>query len=276
MIRTLFIIAGASFVLTVLCFGGAVALGGKDIAEKGWNAENWADGWGWSDGFEREDWEGPQITREVPWNGEDEIVIAHGGEVRFTQGEPAKVVVTGAEKGVSQLIMVDGRLRMPGTRNGEEGVPLSNRVRLQVDITAPNVDTFRVWGSSKLRIENYDQPTLNLAVLGSGDIVAKGKASAIDIEIAGSGSADVAEVESEEVHLSIAGSGDVAMAPTRLADIEIAGSGDVDLLSNPTEVKTDIAGSGDVRHVAPRAKSDTAPASPAPPKAPSAPGTSPT
>jgi len=276
MIRTLFIIAGASFVLTVLCFGGAVALGGKDIAEKGWNADDWAQSWNIGDGFNREDWDGPQITREVPWNGNDEIVIAHGGEVRFTQGSPAKVVVTGPEKGVSQLIMVDGRLRMPGSRNGEEGIPLSNRVKLQVDITAPNVDTFRVWGSSKLRIESIDVPSLTLAVLGSGDIVAKGKAKSIDIEIAGSGSADVADVESDEAHLSIAGSGDVAMAPKLLADIEIAGSGDVDLLSNPAEVNTDIAGSGDVRHVGPRRQDDSAPTPPAPPKAPAAPATSPT
>lgn len=269
MIRTLFIIAGASFVLAVLCFGGAVALGGRDIADKGWTMDRWAENWGWTSGFDRESWQGAQITREIPWDGSDEIIIAHAGEVRFTQGSPAKVVVTGPEKGVNQLIMTKGRLRMPGFRNGEEGIPLSGRVRLQVDITAPSVDTFKLYGSAKLHIADYDQPTLNISILGSGDVAATGKARSIDIEIAGSGNVDVADVDADEADVSIAGSGDVTIAPKRVADIEIAGSGDVDLLSNPETVKTDIAGSGDIRRIGPRQTESAPPptAEPTPPRA---------
>ncbi len=248
MIRTLLITAASSLVLTVLCFGGVVAIAGNDLAKSGKTIEQYFEE-RFGDGLNGEDWQGAETTRELPWDGSEELVIGHRGHVRYVQGEPAKIVVTGPAKGVDQLIVTNGRLRMPGERNGELGIPLSGAVRLDVELTAPSVKKFRLWGSSTLSIENYDQPELDVEILGSGDVIAQGKADKIKIDIRGSGSADTAAMESDITKVDIKGSGDVRIAPLKIADIDIAGSGDVDLMSDPEELRTNIKGSGDINQI---------------------------
>lgn len=258
MFRTLTIVAVTGFVIGAVCIGGAVALGGRDIATHGWKASDWNIDFG--DGYDPKLWDGPEITREIPWDGSNELIIAHGGDVNFTQGPEHKMVVTGPEGAVNQLRMYDGKLRL-----GDH--PLWSRGRLRVDVTAPDLDTFKIYGSSHLRIANYDQPELNVEINGNGDVDAVGKAKDISVEIRGSGDVDLGKIESENARVEIMGSGDTTIAPTKSVDIDIAGSGDVTLLTDPPQVETDIKGSGDIRH-RPR-HSDAAPATPSPSPSPS-------
>ena len=55
----------------------------------------------------------------------------------------------------------------------------------------------------------------------------------------------LAELESDEVRVSIAGSGDAAVNAQKSLDVSIAGSGDVSYVGNPA-VKSSVAGSGSV------------------------------
>jgi hypothetical protein len=260
--RTLIIVAAAGIVIGVVCIAGAVGLAGRDVAAHGgwrnvdWNRFNFDMHGDFDNGL----WRGPNITREIPWDGANELVIAHGGEVRFTQGPERKVLVTGPEAGVNRLHMEDGRLRL-------DGHPLSSGVRLRVEITAPDVDTFKIYGSSKLDIDKYDQGRLEIEINGSGDVSAAGKARDVEVTIRGSGDVDVGDVDSENASVEIMGSGGTTIAPTQSADIEIKGSGDVTLLTNPAQIETDIKGSGDIRHRTRYAPASTAPASTAPAEA---------
>ena len=240
--RTLIIVAVAGIVIGVACIAGAVGLAGRDVAAHGgWKNIDWNRfDFDFHDDYDHGVWSGPQTTREIPWDGGNELIIAHGGDVHFTQGDAHKVVVTGPATGVNQLHMENGRLRL-------DDHPLSPRVRLHVEITAPDVDTFKIYGSSKLKIEGYDQNDLNIEINGNGDVDAAGKARSVSVTIRGSGDVDTGNIDSEESTVEIMGSGNTTIAPTQRADIDIKGSGDVTLLTNPPRVDTDIRGSGDIR-----------------------------
>jgi len=87
--------------------------------------------------------------------------------------------------------------------------------------------------------------TVKLAIAGSGDLMAAGKADKVDISIAGSGDIDAKGLVSRTADVSIAGSGGVAAHATETADVSIMGSGDVELVGG-AKCSVSKMGSGNV------------------------------
>ena len=318
MTRVLVIIAVAGFVLATVCFAGAAALGGRELARQGWFLP-WAhDGeWDWDGdappGFRDRrsiDWNGPTKTRDIAWTGDDEVEIALPADVVFTQGPVAKLTVTGPAGAVDRVMLDDGRI---GFEHGPRRHPWSwgRRVgyapkegRLQIALTAPDVRAFTLSGSPNLKIVGFDRDSLDIdlngggevtgqgrvrrldvevhgsgnanlsdlaaeeasvdmmgsgrasitsqasaevAIHGSGDVIGAGRAKKVEIEIFGSGDADLAGIDAEDAEVKIMGSGKAAVAPTKLADIAIFGSGDVSLATKPERLESKVAGSGKIR-----------------------------
>ena len=113
-------------------------------------------------------------------------------------------------------------------------------------VTAPNVNSFNMEGSSNLMIRDYDQDTLQIDISGSGEVAATGRTRALEVDISGSGDADLGSLVTTDANVAIAGSGDATVAPTGRADITIAGSGDVDLTTRPATLNQNMNGSGEV------------------------------
>jgi hypothetical protein len=256
MVRTLVIILVASFVLAVACFSGAVAVGGRDLMEHGWTISP-----AFLAQFEDDDDDdvsitvgqrhaaGPDVTRDLAWTGGDSLRIDLPAEVEFTQGETAKITVSGPESLVEQVVMVDGSLRFVdgGVAVGEDGVHIRyNRERLRITVVAPTVRRFTVNGSPRLSIADYDQPDLAIEINGSGDVTAAGETLIVTLSIAGSGDADLGDLQTRDASVSIAGSGDAKLSPKGAARVEIAGSGDVTLTTKPASLSSNIDGSGDL------------------------------
>lgn len=255
MIRTLLIIAGAALVLAIATLGGAAAIGGQDLARHGWT---WTfhDGDGDTVRFERDDGtRAPDVTRTLAWTGGNRLVLDLAADVTYVQGPEAGVVVTGP-KSVTDRVVLDGdrltmtegddteRVTFGWDHNGPTGWAESERLRITV--TAPSVVEFDVVGSSDLTISSYDQETLAVNISGSGEVSATGRTRSLEVDISGSGDADLGSLTTIDANVAIAGSGDATVAPTGKADISIAGSGDVDLTTRPATVNQDILGSGDV------------------------------
>lgn len=254
MIRTLFIITGASLVLAAVCLGGAAALGGRDLARHGWT---WTikDSDGESIRFERVEKadRGPHVTRTLTWNGGEVLGIDLAAEVRFVQGASPSVIVRGPREVVERVTLENGRLDLADGREqvtvnwDRHGIEAwSDSEDLQIVVTAPNVNRFDVRGSGRLAIENYDQPTLAVDLSGSGQITGRGRARTVEVDIAGSGEVDLDEVQTTDATVEISGSGEATIAPTGQARIDISGSGDVTLATKPANVISKISGSGDV------------------------------
>ncbi|MEH6697654.1 MAG: DUF2807 domain-containing protein [Brevundimonas sp.] len=258
MIRTSLIIAAAGLVLTLICLGGAFALGGRDLAAHGWS---WTvfDRDGHPVRFERvrnadAHSTGPEVTRTLAWDGTDTLVMDFDGDVEYVQGDTAGVTVTGPEGLVDRVEITQGRIRL---KDGEDQVYLSwddgglrgwsPRDDLRIVVTAPDVTRFRLNGSGHIDIRAYDQDQMDLGISGSGEIEAEGRARALALDISGSGEVDLDTLELADADVTVSGSGEARLGPTGRAAVAISGSGDVTLTRRPASLDSRISGSGDIR-----------------------------
>jgi hypothetical protein len=250
MIKSLFIIAGASFVLAAACFAGAAAVGGSDMWwghhgpwgpwTRSWNVhvrdDNGRDVWV---GDHRDIADGAQTTREIAWNGGDRLDLDIGADVTFTQAPgPAKLTISGPSEAVQAVELSGSHLQFKD--DADYSSPLT------VTLTAPNVRTFAINGSGDLAINGYDQDDLDLDVSGSGNVTAKGKARALKLDISGSGDVDAGGLAADTADADISGSGKASIAPASAADLHISGDGEIDLMSHPAKLTSDVSGSGHI------------------------------
>lgn len=244
MIRVLLMIAVAGFFLSLVTLSTAVAIGGPDAVARGaWASGDW---WDW-------DWDvdhhvdistndsGPEITREIAWTGGDKLELDVAAEVTYTQAEgPGKLVITGPRRAVERVeVGDDGRVSY------EHGA--RRHGRLQIVMTAPAVTRFELNGNDRLTVTGYRQDRMDVRLSGSSEMVAAGEVRAVDVEIHGSGEADLGGLKAREASVDISGSGEATIAPTEAADLDISGSGEVTLLTNPARLTSDVSGSGSVR-----------------------------
>ena len=246
MIRTLLIITGASLVLCVAALGGAAALGSRDIARHGGSWTFWEDGEPHTVRVLRGD-RGPRVTRSLAWEGGDRLDVEVAAEVTYVQGDTASVVVSGPKEQVEALRLTAGRL----TFDDDDGVDhvvfgWGDHVPLRITVTAPSVSAFNLSSSGDLLIRDYDQPSLFVAIDGSGEVEATGRTETVELDISGSGEADFSGLLTRDADVEISGSGEAAVGPTGAARIAISGSGDVDLTRRPASLSQSISGSGDV------------------------------
>lgn len=246
MIKSLFIIAGASFVLAAGCFAGAAAVGGGP----------WWDHWGpWPHGVwnihvrddGKDEWvadhnftaDGAQTTREIAWNGGDRLDLDIGANVTFTQAPgPAKLTISGPSEAVQAVELSGSHLQFKDD--------VDDLGPLTVTLTAPNVHAFAINGSGDLAINGYDQDELDVDVTGSGNVTAKGKARALKLDISGSGDVDAGGLAADTADADISGSGKASIAPASAADLHISGDGEIDLMSHPAKLTSDVSGSGHI------------------------------
>lgn len=258
MIRTLITIAFASFILAVACLAGAAALGGRDIAENGWTIPSeWQYRIADRDGRSRVERVRPSesITRELPWNGGESLVLDLPIDVTYVQGEESRVVIEGPKDYAERITLEGGRFGLAGDvhldtsdvtidLNGVRVLDAGDRIRITV--TAPKVSSFAVNGSGDLDIRNYDQPTLAVQVQGSGDVTGAGRSGAVKLGIVGSGSIDLAGIETQDAEVATSGSGDATISARGVVKVAVAGSGGVSLRAKPASLTSEISGSGDV------------------------------
>lgn len=247
MIRTLLIITGASLVLCAASLAGAAALGGNDLARHGWSWTFREDGNEETIRFQRAD-NSPRVTRTLAWDGGDRLDIDVAADVTYIQGDEASVQVVGPREQVEGLRLTAGRLTFDDGDDNVEVVVFGwhNSDRLQITVTAPSVRSFNLSSSGDLAIRGYDQPSLAVSINGSGEVDATGRTETVDLDISGSGEADLSDLETRDADVDISGSGEALVGPTGAARISIAGSGDVDLTRRPASLTQSISGSGDI------------------------------
>ena len=252
MIRTLAIIAVAGFLVSVVTLSAAVGITGPEAIANGawsWGPFGWTDD---HDGRHHEnrfeittshasDNDGPRTSRDISWAGGGALDVDLPAEVQYTQAAgPPKVTVSGPQGLVNDVEIENGHIQYKNDHDDD--------VRLTIVITASSVTRFVMEGSGKLSIANYRQDKLDLDLQGDADVAAAGEAKAIQLAISGSADANLGGVRAQSAKVEIEGSGDATLAPTDAADITISGSGDVTLLTHPAKLRSEVSGSGKVRH----------------------------
>jgi hypothetical protein len=265
MIRNLLVIAAASFVLMLGCFAGVAALAGPVILKDGWTIP-----------FDHND-DGPVrpthiditgtkaspiVSRQMAWTGEA-LTVDLPLDVIYVQGPVAKIEISGPKAVVDRLRIEAGRISLiDGDVDGDHvglnadnltidrhGIRVHSKAdQMKIVVTAPNVSTFQLNGSGDLEIRDYNQAAMTLAINGSGDVSAAGKATALVLATAGSGDAELDDLQALDAQIAISGSGDADISASNTVKIDISGSGDVGLQAQPANESSTISGSGSVRH----------------------------
>ena len=279
MIRVLVMIAAAGFVLSVGTLAAAVAIGGPDaIARGGWNLADGGDwNWGWSDhrhhGRDRDNgrWaeaSGPSATRNLAWSGADRLDLDLAADVRYIQTAGAgSVQLTGPTRALEHVVIEGDSIRYDRRfRHGWSP-------KLTIVIRAPNISAFDISGVNSLEIEGYKQSRLSLDVSGDSEVTVAGETDEVNLDISGSGDADLGALKTKGAAVDISGAADATIAPTEWAKIDVTGMGDVRLLTRPGRLETDISGAGKVRQGDERLDRDSPSpsASPSPSPSPSPP-----
>jgi hypothetical protein len=256
MIRNLLIITGVGLFLAIVGIGGAVALGGRDLARHEWTWVVSEGPMGDSDLRLQRGRVEPDATRTLAWDGAERLSVDVPAEVTFVQGDQAGVRLTGPRSVVDRVRFENGRLTLHDVGHDTErgyirwsanGVRVwSETESLRVVVTAPDVRAFEMVGSGDLSIRDYDQPALELTVHGPGDIDVHGRTDLLTVEVNGSGDVDLDRLVTTDAAITIRGSGDVVAGPTGSARVDVAGSGDVTLTRRPDRLSQTIDGSGDV------------------------------
>lgn len=274
MIRVLVMIAVAGFVLCLATLTAATIIGGPEALSRAawtWGSNrNWSfhdrhwDRWDREDGWDRHDrWagdSGPQTTRDLAWTGGDTLEIEVPAEVRYTQAAgPAKITISGSRRAVEDVEIENGHIRFDHGRSRSH-----YGSKLTIVMTAPDITRFDIHGSSSLAIADYKQDRLRIDVSGNADVTAAGEVNVMELDISGSGDADLGKLKAKGAEVDIAGSGEATIAPTEWAKVDVSGSGDVTLLTHPPKLESDISGSGSIHQ-----EEGSSSASPSPSPSPS-------
>lgn len=115
------------------------------------------------------------------------------------------------------------------------------------DVTMPSTRNLEVSGSGIITAEGIDNDTVTLAVTGSGDVIAAGRAVNVEAEVTGSGSVDASALAVSRGTVTITGSGEAIMDISSELTVEVIGSGTVTATGTAEIVEIDISGSGDVQ-----------------------------
>ncbi|MGZ8370259.1 MAG: GIN domain-containing protein [Caulobacteraceae bacterium] len=153
----------------------------------------------------------PQIVIRTPMN----VMVGGGGAVFGSIGRADNVNLDNAGCGDWTIANVNGRLDIDVAGSGD--------------------------------IQTGSASELHLDIAGSGDVAAKAIRNGVYIDIAGSGDVDIASM-SGPLKMEVAGSGDVKVASGRASsiDVDVAGSGDLHFAGTAQSLDVSVMGSGDV------------------------------
>ncbi len=181
------------------------------------------------------------VTREIPWDGSESLVLEVPAHVRFVQATGSgSVVVTGSRRSVETFSATGGVLRDKTLRTGEP---------LQIVVTAPKITRFSAKGDDRIAIEAFDQDELHIETTGRADIKAAGRAGTVTLKLQGFGWADLSHLKADGADLTLTGGRNAVIAPSVWA--KLSGKGDVVLLTQPSDLKLDPQGSGRVIYAGP-------------------------
>ena len=181
---------------------------------------------------------GEIVTREFSWNGGDHAEIWIPAAVYYQPGPAWRVTAKGPESSVEHLRIEAGQIFFDGS------LTYPHRSSLEVRITGPALASIGLKGGGNLILENIAQVALELNLMGNGSVSGQGTVEKLELQIFGSGNADLAKLATEDIEANIFGSGNADVAPTGDVEVSIFGSGDVRLHTHPRNVSTKTFGSG--------------------------------
>lgn len=214
-----------------------------------------------------DDSERPSAQRNFQVGAFQSIALSGSPDVIVTVGGAPSVRAEGDPRLVERLeIRVEnGSLKIGYRENTGWNLNFGSHRNATVHVTVPTLAAAAVTGSGDMRIDRVQGDRFAGTVTGSGDleigqarigqamfavtgsgaIRAAGAAQRSEVELAGSGDVDLANLESRDAILSLRGSGDITANATQTARAGLFGSGDI-AVTGTARCQIEKRGSGNV------------------------------
>lgn len=115
-----------------------------------------------------------------------------------------------------------------------------------VNITSPNIASITINGTSNVDLDGINTEHLKISLLGTADLNANGIASRLELNVQGSGDANVKSLISDFVTVYLQGSGDITLTAKKQLDAIVSGVGDIHFFGHPEKISKKISGVGDI------------------------------
>ncbi len=172
----------------------------------------------------------PQIAVRTPLN----VRVAGGGAVFGDIGRSDSVNVANAGCGSWTVANTKGKLEVSQAGSGDTRTGTAGSLEISL-AGSGNVKTQAIAGD------------VEVSIAGSGDVTVARLSGSLEGNIAGSGNITVSGGRARSVEVNVMGSGDVSFnGEADSADVSVAGSGDVRIAKVNGPIKKHVAGSGDV------------------------------
>lgn len=116
----------------------------------------------------------------------------------------------------------------------------------RIVVTVPSLESAALSGSGNVTVDGIGGSSVALAVYGSGNMAATGRAGELAVAINGSGNADARGVAAGSATVAISGSGNATVATSGPLSGAISGSGNIRHVGQPSAVSVVRNGSGAV------------------------------
>ena len=132
------------------------------------------------------------------------------------------------------------------TLGEKSGTNISPSKDIVFKLTVKSLDNIDISGSGAADVKGVQGRALKIAISGSGEVAAEGAADELNVGISGSGRYHGETLRSKRARVDISGSGSALLAVSEKLDANVSGSGSIEYVGNP-QVHQDISGSGSVR-----------------------------
>ncbi|MGO7172150.1 DUF2807 domain-containing protein [Rhizobium leguminosarum] len=206
-----------------------VVLSGRDLASQGYQ-------WGkWRPACQAATSNDKQLA--LPYAGADSVTIDLPALVSYRPGNGPQAIISGEQALVDQVRIEDGKISL-------DCDPGSQTVKLNVQLTGPAISDWTLLGRGDLSLMQLNQPQLRLRIRGSGSVIATGATEKLDLDLSGSGAARLNDFIAQSAQINIRGSGNAQIAAQKDAEVSIFGSGNVELSGAPALRRSELRGSG--------------------------------
>jgi len=163
-------------------------------------------------------------------------------DIRLHVGDDQHVRVRAGEKVIDDVHteVRDGTLHVDYDHHGFGGDDVV------VEASVPRLDGITASGSGDIDVDGIRSDAFEVRSDGSADIALTGTTDRLEIDLDGSGDANVAGLTAHDARVSVGGSGDASVRADERLDVKLDGSGDVRYSGNPQLTKN-LDGSGDLK-----------------------------
>lgn len=200
-------------------------------------------------------WSTVMVDGQRPVTGNGQVVTQQRaiGDFRHLEARGASDVIVRVGPAPSMTITADSNIiGLIGSRIDRTKLVLDARGSYRtrntprIVITVPALEAAALSGSGNVRVEGMNTRVAALAVNGSGNLVASGRANSLNVAINGSGNADARAFPAASTQVAISGSGNATIATSGPLSGAISGSGNIRYLGRPSTISVVRNGSGSV------------------------------